>query len=359
MGLAFVLFLAALQDVPRDLYEAAAVDGASRLRSSFRHVTLPHLRPTRQHGGDAAADRDHADLQPGLRDDQWRPGRLVVVGDLLHLPDRRSSADLLGFASAVSMLLFLADPRGHHRAAAASCGSACVAESAPPRRSACRARGSPSPTCRIWLVGMAFVVAWAAPFVWMVSTSFKPSVAGDDARRSNGCRARSPSPTIAKVLEYPVATWALNSVIVATVATALCVLFGAMAGYALARLRFPGRRLCLPALPRLDDDPAGGRRRAAAPRHDQDRLGEHLPGADPADDRQRARRLHLPPVLPDLPARDRRGGDHRRRRARSASSSASRCRSAAQPADRRDASSSSRSTGTTSSGRCSSPSTRT
>src|SRR5205085_2762087 len=33
----------------------------------------------------------------------------------------------------------------------------------------------------------------------------------------------------------------LASLIVATVATALCVLFGAMAGYAIARLRFPGR----------------------------------------------------------------------------------------------------------------------
>lgn len=45
MGLAFVLFLAALQDVPRDLYEAAHLDGASRVQR-FRHVTLPHIRPT-------------------------------------------------------------------------------------------------------------------------------------------------------------------------------------------------------------------------------------------------------------------------------------------------------------------------
>ena len=35
----------------------------------------------------------------------------------------------------------------------------------------------------------------------------------------------------------------MNSVIVAVIATALCVIFGAMAGYALARLRFPGRKL--------------------------------------------------------------------------------------------------------------------
>ena len=44
LGLAFVIFLAAVQDVPRDLHEAAAIDGAGRLRQ-FWHVTLPHLRP--------------------------------------------------------------------------------------------------------------------------------------------------------------------------------------------------------------------------------------------------------------------------------------------------------------------------
>jgi multiple sugar transport system permease protein len=44
LGLAFVLFLAALQDVPQELYEAAEVDGANRWRKLW-HVTLPHLRP--------------------------------------------------------------------------------------------------------------------------------------------------------------------------------------------------------------------------------------------------------------------------------------------------------------------------
>jgi multiple sugar transport system permease protein len=45
MGLAFILFLAALQNVPRELYEAADIDGASRL-AKLRYVTLPHIRPT-------------------------------------------------------------------------------------------------------------------------------------------------------------------------------------------------------------------------------------------------------------------------------------------------------------------------
>jgi multiple sugar transport system permease protein len=44
-GLAFVLFLAALQDLPRELYEACRIDGAGPLQQ-FRFVTLPLLRPT-------------------------------------------------------------------------------------------------------------------------------------------------------------------------------------------------------------------------------------------------------------------------------------------------------------------------
>jgi multiple sugar transport system permease protein len=44
LGLVFVLFLAALQDVPRELYEAAEVDGANRWQR-LRLVIIPQLRP--------------------------------------------------------------------------------------------------------------------------------------------------------------------------------------------------------------------------------------------------------------------------------------------------------------------------
>jgi multiple sugar transport system permease protein len=44
LGLAFVLFLAALQDIPGEITDAARVDGANRWQR-FRHVILPHLRP--------------------------------------------------------------------------------------------------------------------------------------------------------------------------------------------------------------------------------------------------------------------------------------------------------------------------
>ncbi len=43
-GSSMVLFLAALKDVPRDLYEAARIDGSSSLRTFFR-ITLPLISP--------------------------------------------------------------------------------------------------------------------------------------------------------------------------------------------------------------------------------------------------------------------------------------------------------------------------
>ncbi len=98
----------------------------------------------------------------------------------------------------------------------------------------------------VWLVGMALVAAWGAPFVWMVSTSLKPS-SQVMTREIEWLPREVTFANYAKVLEYPVATWAFNSVIVAAASTALSVLFGAMAGYAIARLSFPGRRVLFSA----------------------------------------------------------------------------------------------------------------
>ena len=44
LGFFILLYLAALQNVSKDLYDAAAVDGASRF-GQFRHVTVPGVRP--------------------------------------------------------------------------------------------------------------------------------------------------------------------------------------------------------------------------------------------------------------------------------------------------------------------------
>ncbi|WP_420965415.1 carbohydrate ABC transporter permease [Bradyrhizobium sp. B120] len=45
LGFAMVLFLAGLKSIPRDLYDAAEIDGADLLLDRFRTVTLPMLSP--------------------------------------------------------------------------------------------------------------------------------------------------------------------------------------------------------------------------------------------------------------------------------------------------------------------------
>lgn len=45
-GFFMILFLAALQNIPQELYEAAAIDGAKPGRQTFWYITLPQLRAT-------------------------------------------------------------------------------------------------------------------------------------------------------------------------------------------------------------------------------------------------------------------------------------------------------------------------
>ncbi len=102
------------------------------------------------------------------------------------------------------------------------------------------ARGLDIADLFIWPLGMAVAVLWALPFVWMVSTSFK--FPGDVMTKDiEWLPHRITLNNYSKVFDYPVIRWGFNSAVQATVSTFLCVLFGAMAGYALARLRFPGR----------------------------------------------------------------------------------------------------------------------
>ncbi|HET9921438.1 MAG TPA: sugar ABC transporter permease [Ktedonobacteraceae bacterium] len=44
LGIYMIIFIAGLQDIPRELYEAALVDGARHGWQTFRHITFPLLR---------------------------------------------------------------------------------------------------------------------------------------------------------------------------------------------------------------------------------------------------------------------------------------------------------------------------
>jgi multiple sugar transport system permease protein len=83
---------------------------------------------------------------------------------------------------------------------------------------------------------------WLAPIVWMVSTSFKPP--GQVMTTEVQWLPRTPTlENYEAVFRRPMFVWFVNSTIVAVCGTLASLATGALAGYALARLNFPGRSL--------------------------------------------------------------------------------------------------------------------
>ncbi|MCU7728456.1 ABC transporter permease subunit [Actinoplanes sp. KI2] len=103
-----------------------------------------------------------------------------------------------------------------------------------------------SPVASIALHATLIVAALIAifPIAWVVLSSFKPGVWIQASDLS-----LVKEPTLANYKYVLTQTmfprWALNSVVVAVVTTAIGVLMAATAGYALSRFNFPGRRKLL------------------------------------------------------------------------------------------------------------------
>ena len=87
LGFNSIIYLAGLQDIPGDLYEAASVDGASKWQQ-FRYVTLPGSAA----GAALRADRDSARLgehvRAGLHHDPGCAQQRHPDGDHVHRGDR-------------------------------------------------------------------------------------------------------------------------------------------------------------------------------------------------------------------------------------------------------------------------------
>jgi multiple sugar transport system permease protein len=106
MGLVAMLFLAGLQNIPRYLYEAAALEGASEWQM-FRRVTLPLLRPvmvfvlvTGVTGSFQIFDTIQVTTNGGPLDST----RVIVH----YIVQNAFSFYRMGYASAMSMMLMLA-----------------------------------------------------------------------------------------------------------------------------------------------------------------------------------------------------------------------------------------------------------
>ncbi|HEX6248805.1 MAG TPA: carbohydrate ABC transporter permease [Nocardioidaceae bacterium] len=113
----------------------------------------------------------------------------------------------------------------------------------PVREPADRTTAEPSTPGWLYVVLGGGLFLMIVPFVWMLLTSVKPE---QEARRVPPTWwpetfTLENYETLFTKLDFP--TYFLNSLVVATAVTVGNVMFGAMLGYALAKLEFPGKRL--------------------------------------------------------------------------------------------------------------------
>lgn len=101
---------------------------------------------------------------------------------------------------------------------------------------------------RLRFVALAIIsILWLFPLVWMTLTALSPpgSLVGGGLPAIGDLGLE----TVRQALtDYPVTTWAVNSLAIAVVAVVLTVVVDLLAGYVLAKRRFPGRAVVLLAI---------------------------------------------------------------------------------------------------------------
>lgn len=107
MGTSFLVFLAGLQDVPRELYEAGMVDGVRNALQEVFYITLPVMRPQLLFGAVMAIVNSFAVFQvaaqvAGLPSPLYA-GHTIVA----HLYDYGFIRFEMGHASAIAVVLFV------------------------------------------------------------------------------------------------------------------------------------------------------------------------------------------------------------------------------------------------------------
>ncbi|WP_237768077.1 hypothetical protein [Serinicoccus sp. CNJ-927] len=90
-------------------------------------------------------------------------------------------------------------------------------------------------------------LVWLFPLVWMTLTALSPpgSLVGGGLPDLGELGLTTVREAVAN---YPVTTWAVNSLAIAVVAVVLTVVVDLLAGYVLAKRRFPGRAVVLMAI---------------------------------------------------------------------------------------------------------------
>ena len=278
-----LLFLAGLQNISSDVYEAAAIDGASRWRT-MRSITVPLLRPTLFTVLTLGLIGTWQVFDQVYIMSKGNPGKTTLTPAFLSYDQSINNGEW-GTGTAMSFVLFAIiivftavqtfalrdrDQRRARSVAARSARDPARATPACPRigntpsatteashepgrhRSARGpGAGSPAPprphatrTAILKAFGYSALVVFALlylfPFIIQIGTSFKTD-ADATANPLNPIPETFTTAAYQSLFQQDLPLWFSNSVIVAVFVTAGRVFFDSLAGYALARLRFRGR----------------------------------------------------------------------------------------------------------------------
>ena len=109
VGNTVIIYLAGLQDVPRELYEAAEIDGASNARQMW-HVTLPSISPVIFFNlimGIIGTLQSFTQAKLIMPNEGQGPGRSTYLY-AIYLYDNAFNKMRMGYASAMAWILLLA-----------------------------------------------------------------------------------------------------------------------------------------------------------------------------------------------------------------------------------------------------------
>ena len=251
VGWSFIIFLAALDGIPRELLESARTDGAQKLRV-WRHVVLPSIRRRSHFRHRAARHRRRAGVHSDLRDNQGWPLQLDAVTHDLHVP--------AGF--------FITSPSAT-RPPWRRCSPWCCSVSARPRSASCDAKtckgrdhgtgnrnrrgqgGGAARGNRPGLFGIrrrnrarlghrrrVLALFSLGPLLYMLSLSFQQTGV------FSGPQCSIPThPTVQNYVqawtENSFSHYFFNSLFVAIATVAITVVFASLAAFAFARYTFP------------------------------------------------------------------------------------------------------------------------
>ena len=166
-GFLMVIFLAGLQAIPQELYEAATHRRRRAGGQQFRHVTLPLLRPTLLFGTVVIGSIGlSAGLRGAVRDDPGRAARQRRCPSSYHIYNQFGFGNY-GYASAMSYVLFVA-------IVALSVLQFRLLRETRMADSDEPAPGTVPPQRCLHVVLVAGLLVVVAPFVWMLLSSFKP-----------------------------------------------------------------------------------------------------------------------------------------------------------------------------------------